>query len=101
MHYSAIFNYHICINNGNTRRRSSFQVKQAALGLVYFKLTRHFGNWETMDLKRCSYVVIIILLMNRSLNKDEPVTESALMLVCDQGLFIKIRCLVVLYSPIT
>lgn len=52
-------------------------MKQAALGLAYFKLIRHFGNWETRDLKCCSYVVIIILLMNRTLNKDEPVTESA------------------------
>ena len=96
MHYSAIFNYHVCINNSNTRYHSSFQVKQAALGLMYFKLTRHLGNRETIDLKCCSYVVIVILLMNRTLNKDEPVTESALTLVCNRGLFIKIKCLVAL-----
>lgn len=76
MHYSAIFNYHICINNGNTRRHSSFQAKQAALGLTYFKLTRHLGNWETTDLKRRSSVVITIPLISRTLNKDEPVTVS-------------------------
>lgn len=57
MHYSAIFNYHICINNGNTRH-CSFQVKQAALRLMCFKLTRHLGSWETIDLKHRSCVVI-------------------------------------------
>lgn len=59
---------------------ATLQAKKAALGLMCSKFIRHLGNQETIDLKCCSYVLIIILLLNRTWNNYEPAPESALML---------------------
>jgi len=95
-HYSADFDYHICINNSNTRYHSSS--KANSLGARALSLPETLAVGKPLTLKSCSYMIIIILLMNRTLNKDEPITESALMLVCNRGLFTKIRSSVALQS---